>query len=60
MRTSVSLEPFVLLTRRVVAAPTTVAAIATEAAVSGRAEDALEYFRPLPCDFISMKKIAPP
>ena len=39
----------------VAAAPTTVAAIATEAAVSGRAQDTLNIFLPCPCDFPPIK-----
>lgn len=55
-RTSVSSGPFVLLTSRVAAAPTTVAAIATEAAVSGKAEYILGNFLPCPCDFMSTEE----
>lgn len=47
-------EALVRLTRKVAAAPTTVAAIATEAAVSGRAEDTVNVFLPGSCDFPSL------
>lgn len=59
-RTSVSSEPFVLLTSKVAAAPTTVAAIATEAAVSGKAEDTVGNFLSCSCDFMSIEEKALP
>lgn len=57
---SVSSEPFVLLTSKVAAAPTTVAAIATEAAVSGKAEDTVGNFLSCSCDFMSIEEKALP
>lgn len=45
---SVTSEALVLLTRRVAAAPTTVAATATEAAVSASAEDTTNIFSTRP------------
>lgn len=59
-RTSVSSEPFVLLTSKVAAAPTTVAAIATEAAVSGKAEDTVGNFLSCSSDFMSIEEKALP
>lgn len=56
--TSVASEALVLLTRNVAAAPTTVAAIATEAAVSGSAKDGVANFRLCSFGFAVIKEKA--
>ena len=56
VQTSVGFEALFLCTRRVAAAPTTVAAIATEAAVSGRADVMMDSLFPCSCDFISTEE----
>lgn len=53
--TSTAPESLVLLERKVAAAPTTVAAIATEAAVSGREEAIVNVLLP-PCSFTSAER----
>nr|GMD71261.1 hypothetical protein Iba_chr12eCG14230 [Ipomoea batatas] len=52
--TSISAEALVLLTSRVAAAPTTVAATAIEAAVSGNAEEIFSFFPTCAFDFLAL------
>lgn len=56
VHTSGSLGALLLRTRKVAAAPTTVEAITTEAAASGRAEVIVSALFPRSCDFTSTKE----
>lgn len=57
LQTCVDSEVLVLLTRRVAAAPTRVAATATEAAVSGSAKETVDTLLPCNCDFTSIQEL---
>lgn len=56
VQTSAALAALFLCTRTVAAVPTTVAAIATEATVSGRADVLMDTIFHCSCDFVSTEE----